>query len=60
MDAHRALALARAVELVASAVQYAVDLHTEATAELAEIDRAVARHPAGKAQVRPLRSEDDR
>src|SRR5699024_2304155 len=53
MDPRRALALARAVELVASAVKSAVDLYIEETADLDEIDRAVARHPAGKA--RPLR-----
>ena len=59
MDAHRALALARAVESVASSVRVAVDRYVEETAELDEIDRAVARHPAGKARVRPLRTEDD-
>lgn len=60
MDARRALALARAVELVAASVKSAIDLYVAETAELDEIDRSVARHPAGKARVRPLRSEGDR
>lgn len=59
MDARRALALARAVELVASSVRTAAALYVEETSELDEIDRAVARHPAGRARVRPLRTEDD-
>lgn len=60
MDARRALALARAVELVASSVKSAIDLYVAETAELDELDRSVARHPAGKARVRSLRPEDDR
>ena len=60
MDAHRALALARAVELVASAVKSAVDLYIDETAELDEIDRSVARHPAGKAHpLRPIRPDKE-
>lgn len=59
MDARRALALARAAELVVSSVKAAMDMYIAETAELDEIDRAVARHPAGKARVRPLRTEDD-
>ena len=59
MDARRALALARAAELVVSSVKAAMDMYIAATAELDEIDRAVARHPAGKARVRPIRAEDD-
>ena len=61
MDAHRALALARAVELVASAVKSAVDLYIDETAELDEIDRSVARHPAGKARpLHPIRSDKEK
>ena len=59
MDARRALALARAAELVISSVKAAMDMYIAETADLDEIDRAVARHPAGKARVRPLRTEDD-
>ena len=59
MDARRALALARAAELVVSSVKAAMDMYIAETAELDEIDRAVARHPAGKARVRTLRTEDD-
>ena len=59
MDARRALALARAVELVVSSVRTAVDLYVEETADLDELDRSVARHPAGKARIRTLRTEDD-
>ena len=59
MDARRALALARAAELVVSSVKAAMDMYIAETADLDEIDRAVARHPAGKARVRPLRTEDD-
>ena len=59
MDARRALALARAAELVVSSVKAAMDMYIAETAELDEIDRAVARHPAGKARVRALREEDD-
>lgn len=59
MDARRALALARAAELVVSSVKAAMDMYIAETAELDEIDRAVARHPAGKARIRTLRTEDD-
>ena len=59
MDARRALALARAAELVVSSVKAAMDMYIAETAELDEIDRAVARHPAGNARVRPIRAEDD-
>lgn len=59
MDAHRALALARAVELVASSVKSAIDLYIDETKELDDLERAIARHPAGSARVRPIRSEDD-
>lgn len=54
MEAQRALAIARAVELVASAVKSAIDLYIEETAELDAVDGAMKRHPAGK--ERPLRS----
>lgn len=57
MDPRRALAIARAVELVASAVKSAIDLYIDETSELDEIDRSVDRHPAGKARVHPLRTE---
>lgn len=61
MDARRALALARAVELVASAAKSAVDLYIAETAELDEIDRAVARHPAGKSRpLRPIHSDKEK
>lgn len=60
MDAHRALALARAVELVASAVKSAVDLYIDETAELDDIDQSIARHPAGKARpLRPIRPDKE-
>ena len=59
MDARRALALARAAELVVSSVKAAMDMYIEETADLDELDRSVARHPAGKARIRPLRTEDD-
>ena len=56
MDPRRALAIARAVELVASSVRTAIDLYLEETCELDAVDRAVARHPAGKTPpVRPIR-----
>lgn len=60
MDARRALALARAVDLVTASVKTAVEMYISETEELDELDRAVKRHPAGKARVRPLRTEDDR
>ena len=60
MDPRRALALARAVELVASAVKSAVEMYVDETAELDELDRAVARHPAGKARpIRPIHPQED-
>ena len=60
MDPRRALALARAVELVASAVKSAVEMYIDETAELDELDRAVARHPAGKARpIRPIHPQED-
>lgn len=60
MDARRALALARAVETVAVAARTAIAVYIHETREAAEVDRAVARHPAGKARApRALRPEDD-
>lgn len=60
MDARRALVLARSVELVATSVKTAVEMYICETEDLDELDRAVKRHPAGKARVRPLRTEEDR
>lgn len=59
MDARRALALARAVELVASSVRTAADLYVDEIAELDEVDRSVARHPAGKGRVHSIRTGVD-
>ena len=59
MDARRALALARAVELVASSVRTATERYVDEIAELDEVDRSVSRHPAGKGRVRSIRTGDD-
>lgn len=60
MDPQRALAIARAVELVASAVKSAIDLYIDETSELDELGRSMKRHPAGKDRpLRPLRPEED-
>lgn len=62
MDARRALALARAVELVAASMKTAAEMYVRETADLDELDRSVKRHPAGKSpdRIRPLRPEEDR
>lgn len=59
MDARQALALARGVETVAVAAKTAIATYIHETREAAEVDRAVARHPAGKARPpRVLRPEE--
>lgn len=56
MDVNRALALSRAVSLVAASVQNAIEMYKE-DVEMAE---AVRRHPAGKApRLRPLREDEE-
>lgn len=60
MDPKRALAIARAVELVASAVKSAIDLYIDETSELDELERSMKRHPAGKDRpLHPLRPEKE-
>lgn len=60
MDPRRALALARAAELVFSSLKTAAEMYVAETQELDELDRAVARHPAGKARpIRPIHPQED-